>query len=61
MCACVCTKGKNKDWLKAGKSEAEKKTGILRVLGYVFFKWKLMESNITAETLSSFLSVRAFE
>lgn len=39
----------------------KKKTWLLRVLGYVFFKWKLMESNITAETLSSLLSVRAFE
>lgn len=61
MCACVCVKRKNKGWLKERKSEAEKKTWILRVLGSVFFKGRLMESNITAETLSSLLSVRAFE
>lgn len=44
-----------------GREKKKKKDQDPEGFGVCFFKWKLMESNITAETLSSLLSVRAFE
>jgi len=57
---CVCKK-KIKVDTKEENERQKKKDQDPEGFWVCIFKRKLMESNITAETLSSLLSVRAFE